>query len=233
MDESQSDHSSPEDRPATSGAAESPDLSVGKVAAQAVGELAGLERRLPQTLIRLLTRPGFLTLEHRSGRGANYVSPVRLYLLVSTLYFATSFAVAGQGLNLGLVTVTEMVGGLPSVAPALILIAAVPLFAALLAGLFPRSSPVGLGEYLVFALYFQSVLLLVLILVELLPIDDPANDYMKIGFFVGYVGLAARRLWSSHLLVAFGKALLSLILYALCILLATAAIAGIQGLVSG
>jgi hypothetical protein len=118
-------------------------------------------------------------------------------------------------------------GRLPSVAPAIILVAAVPIFAALLSGLFHRpSSP--FGEYLVFALYFQSILLLVLIAVELLPIGDPLDDYLKLAYFVGYVGLAANRLWAPNILVAFAKALASFLAYALAILLVVGAALLIQ-----
>jgi hypothetical protein len=204
------------------------DLSAGRLAQEAAGEFAGLERRLPRTLILLLTRPGFLTLEHREGRGREYVSPVRLYILASTIYFATSIAAAPRGLNLGLLTVIS-VGELPSVAPAIILIVAVPIFAPLLSGPFHREgSP--FGEYLIFALYFQSILLLVLIAVELLPIGDPLNDYLKLAYFVGYVGLAGKRLWEPNILWAFGKALASFIAYALAILLVYGAAVLIQNL---
>jgi hypothetical protein len=124
-------------------------------------------------------------------------------------------------------TVITVGGRLPSVAPAIILVAAVPIFAALLSGLFHRpSSP--FGEYLVFALYFQSILLLVLIAVELLPIGDPLDDYLKLAYFVRYVGLAANRLWAPNILVAFAKALASFLAYALAILLVVGAALVIQ-----
>jgi hypothetical protein len=43
------------------------------------------------TSIRLLlTKPGFLSLEQLHGRRVRYVSPIRLYLLMSLLYFAVA-----------------------------------------------------------------------------------------------------------------------------------------------
>ena len=132
-------------------------------------------------------------------------------------------------MDLGLV----FVGGsepLPSIAPAIVLVAAAPLFAALLGGLFHHAHA-SFGEYLVFALYFQSALLLVLIGFALLPIPDPADDSLKILYFVGYVGVAARRLWESSWLVAMLKALVSFVFYAIAIMLAFGGILLVQNLV--
>ena len=43
-----------------------------------------------RTVRWLLTRPGFLTREYFQGRRARYVSPIRLYLIFSVIFFATS-----------------------------------------------------------------------------------------------------------------------------------------------
>ena len=231
----------------------SADLTVGALAREAVGEIAGLEKRLPRTLLKLLTRPGFLTDEHRRGRGGQYVSPVRLYVAASALYFASGFAREPQGVNLGLFTVTEVFGRVPvSSVPHLILIAAVPLFALLLSGLF-RGRPTSklwlrllrpgfrwgtgrkasLGEFMVFALYFQTVLLLFILLLDVLPLPSAARSLTKVTFFVGYLGLAARRLWRNPLLVGLVKGTWALFMYMFCIGMATGVAAWLEGLVRG
>jgi hypothetical protein len=48
----------------------------------------------------LVTRPGFLTLEHFAGRRARYVPPLRLYLIFSVLYFALAIFAPDFGLRI-------------------------------------------------------------------------------------------------------------------------------------
>lgn len=67
--------------------ARSLEVSVRDVAGEALEDLFSLDSRAWITLRRLITRPGFLTLEHWHGRRARYVPPMRLYLLLSFLCF--------------------------------------------------------------------------------------------------------------------------------------------------
>jgi len=46
------------------------------------------DSRMIRTLRALLLKPGFLTTEFARGRRADYVSPVRLYLVISVAFFA-------------------------------------------------------------------------------------------------------------------------------------------------
>ena len=48
-------------------------------------EIAHVDGKIITTLRYLITRPGFLSLEHFDGRRARYVAPIRLYLLLSVL----------------------------------------------------------------------------------------------------------------------------------------------------
>jgi hypothetical protein len=50
-------------------------------------ELSGYDGRVARTFRHLLWRPGALTLEVLEGHRARYVSPVRVYLVASVLYF--------------------------------------------------------------------------------------------------------------------------------------------------
>ena len=54
-----------------------------------LGETFEFDSRLFRSLRYLLFKPGFLTSEFSRGRRAQYVSPVRLYLVVSLLFFFT------------------------------------------------------------------------------------------------------------------------------------------------
>jgi hypothetical protein len=63
-----------------------PDPSVGELAGDAWHELSGYDGRIAAT-VRGLLRPGYLTREYIAGRRARYLSPMRLYLIVSVIYF--------------------------------------------------------------------------------------------------------------------------------------------------
>lgn len=54
---------------------------------EATEDLTHADSRLWQTLFALLFRPGFLTREFLEGRRARYLPPVRLYLVVSVIFF--------------------------------------------------------------------------------------------------------------------------------------------------
>jgi hypothetical protein len=54
---------------------------------EATEDLTHADSRLWQTLVALLFRPGFLTREFLEGRQARYLPPVRLYLVVSVIFF--------------------------------------------------------------------------------------------------------------------------------------------------
>jgi hypothetical protein len=54
---------------------------------EATEDLTHADSRLWRTLIALLFRPGYLTREFLEGRRASYLPPVRLYLVVSVIFF--------------------------------------------------------------------------------------------------------------------------------------------------
>jgi hypothetical protein len=56
--------------------------------ADAFREVLHLERRLVKTLWSLFARPGWLTTAYLEGRRADWVSPIRLYLLTSVVFGA-------------------------------------------------------------------------------------------------------------------------------------------------
>jgi Protein of unknown function (DUF3667) len=61
--------------------------SVRELAVDAVSEFSGWDGRLLNTVRTLLVRPGLLTREFLEGRRARYISPLRLYLSASLIYF--------------------------------------------------------------------------------------------------------------------------------------------------
>lgn len=63
-----------------------PHPTVRELAGDAWQELTGYDGRIMATL-RGLARPGFLTREYAEGRRAHYLPPLRVYLIVSVVYF--------------------------------------------------------------------------------------------------------------------------------------------------
>ncbi|MQA41920.1 DUF3667 domain-containing protein [Rugamonas aquatica] len=64
-----------------------------------VGHYVALEGKLWGTVMRLLFRPGALTLEYIRGRRVRFVQPLRLYLTLSLLFFAIMKFSGGFALN--------------------------------------------------------------------------------------------------------------------------------------
>jgi uncharacterized membrane protein len=61
--------------------------SAGEFIHEFVGHYIALEGKLWITVLKLLSRPGFLTAEYIAGRRARYVQPLRVYLSFSILFF--------------------------------------------------------------------------------------------------------------------------------------------------
>ncbi len=62
-------------------------ISLGPLLSEGLTELASWDSKLLRTLVPLLIRPGFLTNEYNAGRRVPYLSPLKLYLTVSVLFF--------------------------------------------------------------------------------------------------------------------------------------------------
>jgi hypothetical protein len=68
-----------------------PDPTIAELAGDAWQEFSGYDGRLAETF-RGLVRPGQLTNDYIAGRRARYLSPVKLYLTVSVIYFLVAAA---------------------------------------------------------------------------------------------------------------------------------------------
>lgn len=69
-----------------------PRPSLRELLGEAFAEFSGWDGKLATTLRLLLTRPGQLTLDFLDGRRVRYITPLRLYLSVSLVYFLLSAA---------------------------------------------------------------------------------------------------------------------------------------------
>jgi len=75
--------------------------SVRELAMDAVSEFSGWDGRVATTLEALIRRPGLLTHEFLEGRRVRYISPLRLYLTASLVYFVLAASVPDIRLESG------------------------------------------------------------------------------------------------------------------------------------
>src|SRR2546423_6907408 len=75
--------------------------SVRELAVDAVAEFSGWDGRLLNSVRALVLKPGLLTHEFLEGRRARYISPLRLYLSASVIYFLLTAAAPDIRLNNG------------------------------------------------------------------------------------------------------------------------------------
>jgi uncharacterized protein DUF3667 len=79
--------------------------STRELAIDAIAEFSGWDGRLASTFRALVRKPGMLTLEFLEGRRVRYISPLRLYLTASLVYFLLAAAAPtvriGEGVTLG------------------------------------------------------------------------------------------------------------------------------------
>ena len=62
-------------------------VSLFPLLSEGLSELASWDSKLFRTLVPLLIRPGFLTNQYNTGKRVPYLSPLKLYLTVSVLFF--------------------------------------------------------------------------------------------------------------------------------------------------
>jgi hypothetical protein len=75
--------------------------SVRELVVDAFWELSGWDGRFASTVRELVRRPGMLTREFLEGRRARYLSPLRLYLMASLVYFVIAASVPDVRLGSG------------------------------------------------------------------------------------------------------------------------------------
>jgi len=135
-----------------------------------------LTARLPKTLWLLVSRPGFLAEEWRSGRRVRYMPALRIYILASVVFFSVTFLLGlpfvGE-LSVGLGDFgTDITGNAEDIVNSVIArrmqgfltlgaAASVPLVAFWLSLLRHRPGSYFV-DHLIFSLYFHSVTLLAL-----------------------------------------------------------------------
>jgi len=72
-----------------------------ELVSEALAEFSGWDGRLAASLRALILHPGTLTHEFLEGRRARYISPLRLYLTISVIYFLLAAAAPNLRLDSG------------------------------------------------------------------------------------------------------------------------------------
>lgn len=157
-----------------------PDAPFGHMIRELVDDVFNLDSRLWLTLKALLTRPGELSVEYRRGRRARYVSPTRLYLIASLVFFGAVALAPVRVVHVGGVEPAVEAGQVAGTASrgiearlaeaaadperlndlfvrglAWTMFVLIPVFALLLAGLY-RASGTLYVLHLVFSLHFHA-----------------------------------------------------------------------------
>jgi hypothetical protein len=152
-------------------------------------ELFDFDGRMFLTLRLLLTRPGFLSLEYVNDRRLSYTSPIRLYLVVSLVFFFVLPMISPEPPDTNLsdrVTVDQY-----SQAMFLLL----PVFGLVLKVFYRRTYYL---PHLVFTLYLFSAMYIVLAL--MLSIETLADRYLAVvllqvlllAYMLSYFAIALR-----------------------------------------
>lgn len=205
-----------------------PVLSLRGFAARFSREHLSLDNRLARTLGVLIARPGRLTKAYATGRFVRYVSPTRLYLLLSVAYVSV-LALADTNVFFGILYLNEDVGPVYREWLPRVLIGLMPLFALLVAGLHPRSGRTFV-EHLVFSVHFHAFYFIDAIVLALLrratgtnstAVDPPLwavvpDIALQLAPLV-YLYLALRRVYGNAWWAAGPKAVVLEVLYLLAI----------------
>lgn len=194
------------------------DPAWGEIVQEAVEEFLHVDGRAARTLRLLIARPGELTAEVFRGRRAPYVSPLRLYLTASLVYFLlvavlpnADFNVPSEGppadeqVTMTIAAIERILAAIPRA-----IFALVPVFA-LLVSITHRHVRRNFPAFLVFALHVHAAFFMVMTLT--VPLQMFASDLwisaaqLAVAFgMVGYLTAALRRVFGGTSMQAFGRA---------------------------
>ncbi|MCY3540480.1 MAG: DUF3667 domain-containing protein [Gammaproteobacteria bacterium] len=203
------------------------------VLSEVVGEMFEADSRVWRSLRILFLQPGFLSLEFSRNRRAYYLSPFRLYLFASVLYFIVmSFFKGTVDTD---VTVAESVGTLNfgiffEYLPISVLLA-LPLYALLLQFVFIGRH--GYAEHFVFVLHVQTIGFVVLMF--FIPWMVRENNLLQyLSYFLAlsvYMFFALKRFYSLSWLLTFtgwGAALMIYIVLFCAVMFGTTAVVNLS-----
>lgn len=165
----------------------------------------GLDSRLVRTLRLLFGSPGALTDEFVAGRRARYLGPLRLYLVVSVVFFAC-YALTPDPVIASIAGLGDYAAGRDRIAyiarwlPTLMILI-LPSFA-LIVQLLVRDLRRGFLEHLVFVLHFGAFAFALIAIGQLLALALRALGVGSLSVFAVY---AAHAVNATYLFLAFAR----------------------------
>jgi hypothetical protein len=208
-----------------------------------VHEFLHVDSKIFRTVKLLLLKPGFLTREYFEGRRVRYVSPLRLYLVFSVMYFAAAALVdrpafrpdedaevgalgAALGLeNMSAEEANRLMDDVPAHWIPRLMFVLVPI-SALVIQFATRRSGRNYPQHLSFALHIHAAfftLLTATIVVELLNVNwlSAAASLSRTALLLIYTVVAFHRAYGGAWGLAFGRTAFVLMAYMLVIAVAT------------
>ena len=202
-------------------------------------ELLHVDGKIFRSVRLLLTKPGFLSREYFAGRRARYISPIRLYLIFSVVYFGVSALMSTplteqdraelqklQGSSSRLAN-PEVGGRLEAWMPRAIFVL-VPVFA-LLTSMVTRSSGRNYPQDLYFAFHTHAAVFAIATVWMIVrsaksEAAEATADLILLAFVAWYVAAAFRSAYGGTWRRAVGRAAFVGVTYFVAIVMATAAV---------
>ncbi len=164
--------------------------SFSKITSQALHEMLDIDGRLANTFKKLLLRPGDLSREFMEGRRVGYTPPLRLYLVISLVFFVIVSMVQSTANQQGYVLVAFLLfpAGLLEQIPKLMFVM-LPVYAFILQCFHRKSRYI---FNVIFALHVHSFMYIMLTIVfvmmkfEYLHVAIFWLKYLFIGFLIYY-----------------------------------------------
>jgi len=142
-----------------------------KTASQALHEMLDIDGRLATTIKNLIFYPGLLSKEFIKGRRVSYTPPLRMYLVISLMFFVMISLIQTSANSQGNIQIAFLlfpIGTLEKLPKLMLLM--LPVYAALIKIFYRKSYYVG---NLIFSLHLHSFMYLMFIIVF------PMNQYDK------------------------------------------------------
>ena len=196
-----------------------------KTVSQALHELLDIDGRLANTIKKLMFSPGYLSKEFIEGRRVSYTPPLRMYLVISLLFFVMIPLIQSSINHQGRVQVaiflfpTGTIETLPK-----LMFFMLPVYAAMIKVFYKQSF---YAANLIFSLHLHSFIYLMLMII--FPMDKYESkfeflswlQYPFIAYFTYYPLIALKVMYEKSWLYTIFIYILSIVLYggilALCL----------------
>jgi hypothetical protein len=192
--------------------------SLGELVGELLRETLEVDGRSFRTLRALFLQPGLLTTEFLAGRRRTYTPPLRLYLVISVLFFVLAAWLAGRGVLLDSgqsidKDAASQARFLSDDLPRLMFVL-LPMFAAFLKAVIPRRL---YFDHIIFSLHLHGFAYVVLAL--MLPLENVGHwlaigmQVLLLAYLIGYFVMSVHRVYGTTWTMATAKSSAVLLAY--------------------